>query len=824
MSNSLWGEEFSVKETPQDTKKIIDKINNPKLVEVSIEKRLNKKSISISEKLSLIYSEVNRILGHYKEDTQVIKTREEFHNYITDSINNGIIAIDTETNNSLDPITCKIMGLCIYTPNRKNAYIPINHVELNTRKRLEWQLTEQDIKEELERIKSLTILMHNGKFDYQVLKCTCGIECIPTWDTMIAFRLLDENEKSVKLKDQYIAKIDSSQEKYSIEHLFNGVEYAIVDPSIFALYAATDSFMTFKLYEWQKKRFEIAEHRKLYNLFKNIEMPIVQVAAEMELVGVEVDKEYAKRLSDKYHKLSSDMDANIYAEINKYSDVIAKWRLSPEANVHEVKSVNGAPPRPQKSKNEQLQDPILLSSTQQLAILLYDILKVPVVDKKQPRGTGEDILKKIDNPICKLILEKRGVEKLISTYIDTLPNMVSKKDNRLHGHYNQLGTDTGRFSSTEPNLQNIPSHNKEIRMMFKASEGHSFVSADYSQQEPRLLSAYSKDEAMIQAYKDNKDLYAMIASKIYHNNYEDNKEFYPDGTKNDAGAKRRSDTKQCLLGIMYGLGASSLAEKIKSTTSEAQKIIDDFYAGFPSVKKWMSDTDANAKKYGYVEDFWGRRRRLPDIQREKYELSDGVKKTNFNPILFTKGIINEDNPKIKKYKQLLDGAKSFKEVTSIKQQAEADGITVKDNSGFISRAERQCVNARVQGGAASMTKIAMRKIFDNQELRNLGFKLVLQIHDEVIGEVPNENAERASELLSDIMKNAVADTIVTPFKCDAEIAPCWYYNDYKAHLKDEYNNLLKTSTPKDALYKIVHLHSECTNEQILEFLGNEVAV
>lgn len=548
MANSLWGEEFSIGETPHNNKKILEKINNPKTPKTSVEKVVKSKSVSIDSKLELIYSEVNRILGHYKENTQVIKTAEELHNYIDEAILNGSIAVDTETNNSLDPITCKIMGLCIYTPNRKNAYVPMNHINRRTNERLDWQITEEVVATELSRLKNIDIIMHNGKFDYQVLKCTCGVECIPTWDTMIAARILNENELRAGLKEQYIDKIDSSQEKYSIEHLFEGVEYAVVDPDVFALYAATDSFMTYELYKWQLKEFSKADSSRLFYVFKNIEMPVVQVAAEMELTGVEIDKEYADRLSVKYHRLIADIDTKLQNEISKYKDTITKWRLSEEANSHPMK--NG---KPQKSKNEQLKDPIEVTSPTQLAILLYDVLQVPIVDKTKPRGTGEDILLKIDNPICKLILEKRGYEKLVNTYIDKLPSIVCEKDHRLHAHFNQIGTDTGRFSSSDPNLQNIPSHNKEIRLMFKAADGCVFCGSDFSQQEPRLLSAYSNDKAMIQAYKDDKDLYAMIASKIYNNNYDDNREFYPDGTQNPEGKKRRTSVKSLLLGRLFKL-------------------------------------------------------------------------------------------------------------------------------------------------------------------------------------------------------------------------------------------------------------------------------
>lgn len=339
-----------------------------------------------------------------------------------------------------------------------------------------------------------------------------------------------------------------------------------------------------------------------------------------------------------------------------------------------------------------------------------------------------------------------------------------------------------------------------------------------SQQEPRLLAAYSNDDAMIDAYKQNKDLYSTIASQVYNNKYEDNQEFHSDGTPNPEGKKRRTSVKSLLLGIMYGRGAASIAEQLKCSTREAQKFVDDFYTGFPAVKKWVDKTEEDAKKNGYVEDFWGRRRRLPDIQLEKYEVKSKNAQSNFNPLLFTSGVFTQEDSKIASYKKQLESARSKKDVDAIKSKALAEGISIRDNTGFVSQAQRQCVNARVQGGAASMTKIAMRKIFDNQELRKLGFKLVLQIHDEVIGECPKETAEKAGELLSTIMKTAVADKIRVPFKCDVDISPCWYYNDFRDIIKEDYDEFIKNLDADKAFNKLKEKYSECTDEQLHQFL------
>lgn len=487
MVGSLWGDDFVVKSEPIEAKKIVKKISQPKNTNSTVESALKSKKTSIYERLQIISENVKKILGRYDSQIMVIKTKEEYINYIDTCIKNGIVSVDTETNNSLEPLTCKLMGLCLYTPGMKAAYIPVNHVNVDTGIRLDCQLTEEDIAEQLNRFNStvianpIKVIMHNGKFDYQVILCTTGVKLKVYWDTMIGAKILDENEKA-GLKQQYIDKIDPSIEKYSIEHLFKGVEYAVVDPELFALYAATDALITHKLYMWQKEQFEIKGHERIYNLFLNIEMPIVEVAAEMELTGVEVDQAYSKRLSEKYHKQLDELEIKINKELMSFEPRINKWRMTKEANEH--------PPKARgegfgKSKSEQLETPVNISSPTQLAILFYDILECPVVDKKKPRGTGEDELKSIKDklklPICDLILEHRGLTKLLNTYIDSIPTLVTPKTGRVHTHFNQYGAATGRFSSSEPlNLQNIPSHNKEIRLMFKAKDGYTFVGSDYS--------------------------------------------------------------------------------------------------------------------------------------------------------------------------------------------------------------------------------------------------------------------------------------------------------------------------------------------------------
>jgi DNA polymerase I-like protein with 3'-5' exonuclease and polymerase domains len=680
--------------------------------------------------------------------------------------------------------------------------------------------------------------MHNGKFDYQVIKCTTGKQLKVYWDTMLAVRILNENEKNAGLKQQYIAKIDPSIEKYDIEHLFKDVEYAVVDPEVFALYAATDAFMTYKLYEWQKKQFEQRGHERLFNVFLNVEMPVMEVAAEMELSGISIDQEYAKRLSKKYHDKLDALNKEIEIELAKYDDIIAKWRTTYEANEKPLKK--GVEKKPEykenpnlaewfgKSKNEQLEDPVSLSSPTQLAILIYDILKHPIVDKKTPRGTGEDILTKIDIPLSKLILKQRGLLKLINTYIDKLPQCVNEKTGKLHAQFKQLGADTGRFSSSEPNLQNIPSHEKSIRMLFSASEGHVLVGSDFSQQEPRLLSMYSQDDNMINAYKQGKDLYATIAMGVYDNDYWDNMEF-TDETKtvaNPEGKKRRSSVKPLLLGIMYGRGVKSIAEQIGRSTKEAQKMVDDFYDSFPNVKKWVTETETFAKEFGYVEDLWGRRRRLPDIQLPPYEVKFkdarlNKSDSNFNPLFGSKGLIQKQkSPVIIKYEDMLSKCRDRDSVNKVIQQAAQESVVIKNNNGFISQAQRQCVNARIQGGAATMSKKAMINVYNDEILNKLGFRLLLAVHDELIGECPEEHSEEVANRLCEVMKNSALPECTVPFKCDPTIEKSWYYTDYSDNINEKYKKLIDSGVDEiSALNTICTENYECTEQQLKEMLN-----
>lgn len=807
MANSLWGDDFVVESTKKKAKQVIKKVSEPKTPKVKTEGIKRQKGVTTEDQLDHIKSEVYRILGSYKENTIVIRTREQFKQYIDQAINNGVIAIDTETNNSLDPLTCKLMGPCIYTPGQKNAYIPINHTDLQGN-RFDWQLTESVVKEQFDRLSNTKIIMHNGKFDYEVIKCTCDCELDVYWDTLIGARILNENERA-GLKEQYIRKIDSSIEKYSIEGLFEGLSYSIIDPELFALYAATDSYMTYRLYEYQRELFDMPKNDGLLRLFMDIEMPVLKVNAHMELTGISLDVDYATELSIKYHKQSDDIDRQIEAELHKYDSQIKMWRNTSDAQNKSLKKgwkyIQGSggpgdesyyvdsegnqyvsPPDGSiygKSKSEQLEDPVSVTSPTQLAIFLYDVLAIKPVDKKSPRGTGEAILKDIlkQNPdlhILDLILDKREVAKLISTYIDKLPQCINEKTKRVHCKFNQCGADTGRMSSSEPNLQNIPSHNQDIRKMFKATDGYVMMSSDYSQQEPKALAALCRmngDSQMYDVFMQGKDLYSEIASKSFHKPYEECREFNSDGSTNKEGKARRSQAKTILLGVLYGRGEASIAEQLSCSLQEAKDIKESVFKGFPAIKQFEQSSLDMARKCGYVTTIYKRRRRLPDIQLEKFEVSQINNSSDFNPLLGSRGLFsNYDTKLIESYKDKANKCRYKKELDNLKIQALADGISIKDNGGFISQAERQCVNARIQGSAADLTKAAMIALDNDERAKEIGMQILVPVHDELIVECKKEYAKEGKELLASIMSEAAEKILDMPIKCDVSVTERWY--------------------------------------------------
>lgn len=835
-----------------------------------------------SETLKKVEEEVLRVLGKQQSNVQTITDIEIFYNYISMCINIGVVAIDTETNNSLDPLTCKLMGLCIYSPGLKQAYIPINHRDPITKQRLHNQITEDIVKKELQRIvdSDTVIIMHNGKFDYEVLKCTCDVCVQPHWDTMIAARLLNENE-SYGLKNLYTSKIDMSQENYKIDSLFKDVQYTDVEPEIFALYSATDAYMTYKLYEYQQQQME--NEPKIYKLFKELEMPLVVIVAEMELCGAKADLSYCEKLRDKYKEKLEAIDQCLKVEILKIQPIIDKWKNSEEAQEREIvfpseKDLNEVPLEKIKEKfpivdsrsglrykhgktyGEQLQDPINLSSPKQLSILLYKVLGAVVVNRKKPTGTGRKELEAIKyeaeiflsdfrgdpdsdgfikltglKNICTLLVERRQVEKLLTTYINPVFKLANHwSDGKVRFHLNQLGARTGRFTSggswrfyenEEPvviqgmNAQNLPSENHEIRLMFKAEPGRVFVGGDISQQEPKITAHISQDDSMLQIYEDGKDIYASIAQSIYKNKYEDNLEFYDEEkTKiNLEGKKRRKTGKTIILAIMYGMGKGSVARKLNITVDEAEAMLESFYGCYPGVKRAIETSIVNCKKYGYVEDVLGRKRRLPNIRLPLYQ-------TKFI------GEITNDTRKAERWiRSFLDSKDNLtkEELADLVDKAKKHNIIIISNEEYIKKAERQSFNARIQGSAATLTKKIMVMVYRDSLIQKLGGRIVFQIHDELILDCPVEHAEAIKGRLKAIIENSSNSVgIVLPMKCDMTTETRWGEDTMTSELRVAHQQFIEDGVenpigklceefcnfPKDSICKII-----CSDNEILKF-------
>lgn len=744
---------------------------------------------SISGKVQLAKEMSKEVFADKLDRLELLDNENKIREYIDCAITNGIIAVDTETN-GLDRIDGKIAGVCLYTPGQKGVYIPVRHESFMTGIELKTNISPEFMHEQFERMNKSNIkyVLHNAKFDMHILWWMLGIKIIPYWDTQIGSQLLNENEphKLKVLYKKYVDNADENSKVASFNSLFKGIEFNKVPPDVAYMYASFDPIMTYELYQFQYDFIDINGKyckekglERVAEVFRNIEMPLIQVVFEMECTGVKIDTDLAEKLKAQYTKHKDAAEVKFNLEIDKLNDKFDKLMIKNPA-----------------AYNKLFKDGIRkvsISSPTQLAILFYDVLEFESPDKKSPRGTGEAILKSFNHPLVDSILEYRSMSKLLSTYIEAIPQHIAKRDNRLHANFNQYGAKTGRFSSSDPNLQNIPSQKTklsdgtvidaghDIRQMFIAGDGMVIVGGDFSQQEPRCLAHMSDDPHMLQAYLEGKDLYATIASKIYKMPYDECKEFRADGTVNPDGKARRTSVKPVLLGLMYGRGVPSIAEQMKISTQEAQKIIDDFYAEFPKVKEFVDFAQTFARDYGFVETAWGRKRRLSDMQLPPIEIKPCIKSysDNFDPFAFdaTESIPQDDyvpDEVYRKYYTLLNRARGRQQQQKVKELAEQEGYTIKDNRGFIEDAKRQCVNSIIQGSAADMTKLTMIKIFNDEELNKLGYKLIIPVHDEVLGICPRENAKAVRDRLEYIMVHIVDGKFKIPMKCDIEVTERWY--------------------------------------------------
>ena len=298
-----------------------------------------------------------------------------------------------------------------------------------------------------------------------------------------------------------------------------------------------------------------------------------------------------------------------------------------------------------------------------------------------------------------------------------------------------------------------------------------------SQQEPKVMTQMCGDPKMIKAYQEGKDLYAEIAALSFNTTYDNCLEFRPDGTVNPDGKNRRSQAKSILLGVLYGRGVPSIAEQLGTTTKKAQAIKDSVFKGFPAIPKFEQDSLDMAYEYGYVTTLWGRKRRLPDLQLPEYEFrwKDGARPTDDLLDFDADGDEETEVPEesIRKYLRLLRQSRPW-DKRKIFERANAEGIWIVDNGGKIADASRQAVNARIQGSAADMSKLAMIMVGNDERLKQLGFRLLIPVHDELIAECPEENAEECAKRFADLMAKAAESRLTIPIKCDVDITKAWY--------------------------------------------------
>ena len=569
-------------------------------------------------------------------------TEQELQSLISELQRATIFSFDTETSD-LEPHSAYLVGLSFSTKTHTGWYVPISSNFEEAKKQLE-------IFNEIFSDSSKTLVAQNYKFDFKMMK-KYGMKIQnKIFDTMLAHYVINADGKH---------GMDALSEKYlnykpvSIESLIgpkgkNQNSMAHLPAESIKDYAAEDADVTLQLAEIFQPELE---KQGTTSVLEDIETPLIEVLANMEWEGIRVDKDFLNAYS---------------VELGKELDII-------EEKITELAG-----------------EKFNLDSPKQLGVILFEKLKITTEMKKTKTGqysTGEDVLQRYlhTHEIVPLILDYRELRKLKSTYIDTLPNMINPITGRVHTNFMQAVAATGRLSSNQPNLQNIPirtSRGKEIRKAFVArDENHVLVSADYSQVELRIIAALSGDKNMIEAFQQGEDIHKATASKVFN------------VPLADVTKDMRSKAKAVNFGIIYGQGPFGLAQQLGISRTEAKNIIEAYYTQFAALKTYQSQAVEDCRAKGFVETVLGRRRFLPDINA----------------------------------------------------------------SNAISRsfAERNAVNAPIQGSAADVIKVAMVKIQSALKLAKLKTKMVLQVHDELLFDTPREEIEQVFALVKHEMENAV---------------------------------------------------------------------
>ncbi|PNP96597.1 DNA polymerase I [Hoylesella timonensis] len=592
---------------------------------------------------------------------KLIDNEEEMRKLCDFFLTNKILSLDTETT-STNAMEAELVGLSFSVAPHQAFYIPIPANREQAIKII--NLFKPAYENE-----AILKVGQNIKYDMEVLS-RYGIELKgDLFDTMIAHYLL---QPELHHNMDYMAEVYLRYQTIHIEELIgprgkNQKNMRDLAPNDIYEYACEDADITLQLKNILEPKLK---EREVDQLFYEMEMPLVRVLTEMEMNGVRIDTKALQEVSESFTKRMNDLEAQIHQLAGESFNV---------------------------------------SSPKQVGDILFEKLQIAEKPKKTKTGqfvTSEEELQKYatGNEIVTLILDYRGLKKLLGTYVDALPKLINPQTGHIHTSFNQTVTATGRLSSSDPNLQNIPvrgEDGKEIRKCFIPEDGCLFFSADYSQIELRVMAHLSGDKHMIEAFQEGYDIHAATAAKIYGKEMK------------DVTRDERTKAKRANFGIIYGITVFGLAERLGIDRGEAKKLIDGYFTTFPQVQTYMEQAKDTAREKGYVETFFHRRRYLPDI--------------------------NSQNATVR---------------------------------GF---AERNAINAPIQGSAADIIKVAMIRIYERCKRENIQSKMILQVHDELNFSVLPSEKEQVERIVLEEMQNAYQ--LKVPLVADAG----WGQNWLEAH-------------------------------------------
>lgn len=594
-------------------------------------------------------------------DYQLIESEEEARKIRDYFLTKEILSFDTETT-STNAIDAELVGLSFAVEEFKAVYVAVP-AEREAAQRM------VDIFRPLYEDEHIMKVGQNIKYDYEVLR-RYGIEVRgPMFDTMLAHYIV---QPELHHNMDYMAETLLGYQTIHIDQLIGPRgkgqrSMRDLQPQEVYEYAAEDADVTLRLKNVLEQKLKEVDGERL---FYDIEMPLVPVLAEMELTGVCLDTAALAETGKNFNRRLAEYEQKIYAEAGETFNI---------------------------------------SSPKQVGDILFGKMKIVDKPKKTKTGqyvTSEEVLTQLRSraPIVDDILSYRGLKKLLGTYVEALPRLINPRTGHIHTCFNQAITATGRLSSSDPNLQNIPIRDddgKEIRKSFVPEPGCLFFSADYSQIELRIMAHLSQDEHMLDAFRSGTDIHAAAAAKIWHVPVE------------EVTPEQRKKAKQANFGIIYGISTYGLAQRMNISNSEARQLIDDYFATFPRVKAYMDEAIATCREKGYAETIYHRRRYLPDIASRN--------------------------------------------------------ATVR---GF---AERNAINAPIQGSEADIIKVAMIHIFKRFATEGLRSRMILQVHDELNFSVYPEEREQVERIVIEEMENACRLSI--PLTADAG----WGANWLEAH-------------------------------------------